>query len=189
MSQHTITIGSETIPVHIRTHARSKRLRMTITHAKEIVITIPRWTSARAVEAFIDQHLAWIEKTRARLQASTLLPGPGDAEEYARLKASALLFVQRRISELNTHYGFSFNRLTIRNQRSRWGSCSSKGNLNFSYRVVLLPPHFADYIIVHELCHLREHNHSQRFWDLVAETIPDYQSLRRQLRTGAMKDD
>ncbi len=79
-------------------------------------------------------------------------------------------------------YTFLYSRISIRNQSSRWGSCSRKGNLSFNYRLALLPPRLADYIIVHELCHLGEFNHSKKFWDLVALTIPDWQKLRVELK-------
>jgi predicted metal-dependent hydrolase len=92
-------------------------------------------------------------------------------------------FVHIRIHELNAGYNFSFNRIAIRNQKSRWGSCSKQKNLNFNYRIALLPARLADYIIVHELCHLQELNHSQNFWALVGRAVPNHRELRRQLRT------
>ncbi len=77
---------------------------------------------------------------------------------------------------------FIYHRVSIRNQKTRWGSCSRKGNLNFSYKLALLPPHLADYIIVHELCHLGQLNHSPAFWALVALTVPDFVRHRQELR-------
>ena len=79
-------------------------------------------------------------------------------------------------------YNFKVGRVSIRNQRTRWGSCSKVGNLNFNYRIALLPPKLSDYIIVHELCHLGEFNHSRKFWDLVALACPDYVEIRAELK-------
>ena len=87
-----------------------------------------------------------------------------------------------RILHFNSYYGHTLGKIFIKNHKSRWGSCSGKGNLNFNYKVVLLPLPIADYIIVHELCHLQEFNHSAKFWALVGETIPDYVVRRKQLR-------
>lgn len=78
-------------------------------------------------------------------------------------------------------------KIFIKNSRTRWGSCSSKGNLNFNYRLSLLPAHLAHYVIVHELCHLREFNHSQRFWDLVALTVPEYKACREELKKYSLR--
>ncbi|MFH0912247.1 MAG: M48 family metallopeptidase [Patescibacteria group bacterium] len=102
--------------------------------------------------------------------------------EFLANKELARSLVRERIDYFNQNYDFAVNRISIRNQRCRWGSCSRKGNLNFNYRIVLLSPKVADYIIVHELCHLGEFNHSKKFWNLVAKTIPDYTTIRKQLR-------
>ena len=102
--------------------------------------------------------------------------------EYKKYKLQALVLAQRRLAEFNLFYGYQVNRVSIKNQRTRWGSCSKKGNINFNYRIALLPDRLADYLVVHELCHLGEFNHSQKFWDLVAKTIPDYRLRRKELR-------
>lgn len=101
--------------------------------------------------------------------------------EYVKYKEAARALALARLAYFNQLYGFSFGRLAIRNQKTRWGSCSKKGNLNFSYRIALLPPELADYIIVHELCHLGEFNHSPRFWALVERACPEHRALRKQL--------
>jgi predicted metal-dependent hydrolase len=103
--------------------------------------------------------------------------------DYVKYKEQARVLVHARLAHLNTHYGFVWGRVAIRNQKSRWGSCSKRGNLNFSYRIALIAPELADYIIVHELCHLGEFNHSPRFWALVARTIPQHRALRKRLRS------
>lgn len=104
------------------------------------------------------------------------------SKKYLKHKESARELVSRRLEYFNQHYKYKIGRIAIRNQKRRWGSCSSKGNLNFNYKIVLLQPHLADYIIVHELCHLGQFNHSQKFWDLVKETIEDYEKCASELR-------
>lgn len=99
---------------------------------------------------------------------------PKNTAEYLQYKEQARILVHAKLAYWNTFYHFSYNRISIKNQKSRWGSCSSKGNLNFHYKIVLLPDELVDYLIVHELCHLGQMNHSKHFWDLVAKTIPDY---------------
>ena len=99
-----------------------------------------------------------------------------------KYKERARALVRARLTHYNEHYGFSWGRISIKNVRSRWGSCSKKGNLNFSYRIVLLPAELADYVIIHELCHLGEFNHSPRFWALVARACPNHKELRKQLQ-------
>jgi hypothetical protein len=94
----------------------------------------------------------------------------------------ARTFVENRISYFNKFYNFEINRVAIRNQGTRWGSCSSKKNLNFNYKIIYLKPVFADYLIVHELCHLGELNHSKKFWALVGKTIPEYAKINKELR-------
>lgn len=104
------------------------------------------------------------------------------SKKYLELKESARLLVHTRLEHFNLQHKFKYGRVSIRNQKSRWGSCSSKGNLNFNYKIVLLPPRLSDYVIVHELCHCGQFNHSQKFWDLVGETLPDYKKLQRELK-------
>ena len=79
-------------------------------------------------------------------------------------------------------YGVKCGRVAMRNQKTRWGSCSKEGNLNFNYKIAFLPPELADYLIVHELCHLKEMNHLPRFWALVEQTIPNHKALRKEMR-------
>ena len=105
----------------------------------------------------------------------------GSKWEYLAQKERARELVHQKLLTLNKHYGMVFNKVAIRNQRSRWGSCSKKGNLNFNYRIIYLPEALQDYLIVHELCHLAMFNHSKQFWALVAEVIPDHMARRREL--------
>lgn len=99
-------------------------------------------------------------------------------KHYLEHREATRTLVHARLQFFNIHYNLEYKRVAIRNQRRCWGSCSALGNVNFSYRLLFLPSELCDYIIVHELCHLKELNHSQRFWDLVGETIPDYEARK-----------
>ena len=101
---------------------------------------------------------------------------------YLQHKNQARCLVRQRLDHYNQFYNFKYYRVSIKDQRSRWGSCSRLGNLNFNYRLAYLPDGLVDYIIVHELCHLKEFNHSPRCWQLVVQTIPDYLERRQALR-------
>ena len=102
-------------------------------------------------------------------------------------KEQARIFVENRLSYFNKIYKFEINRIAIKNTSTRWGSCSSKKNLNFNYKIIYLKPEQADYLIVHELCHLGEFNHSKKFWALVSKTIPDYVNINKELRRTPVK--
>jgi len=108
----------------------------------------------------------------------------GSDQDYRQWKGKAGDLVNRRLEFFNTIYQLKWKKVTIRNQHTRWGSCSRKGNLNFNYRLVLLPPHLADYVVVHELCHLLEFNHSPNFWQMIARALPDYAACRRELKNN-----
>jgi hypothetical protein len=102
-------------------------------------------------------------------------------------REQARRFVESRIKHFNGFYNFKIGRIAIKNQTTRWGSCSSRGNLNFNYKILYLRAQLADYLIVHELCHLGELNHSKRFWLLVYKTIPDYVIINKELKRTPVK--
>ena len=101
---------------------------------------------------------------------------------YRTHRTFARRIITERVEEWNGTYGFTYGRIAIRNQKRCWGSCSSRKNLNFNYKLVFLPETLMDYVIVHELCHLAEMNHSVRFWEQVAVVLPDYQERRVHLK-------
>lgn len=118
----------------------------------------------------------WRKRRVVRKRASTV------TKHYLAHKEEARELALARLSHFNQHYNLIWNRVAIRNQRRCWGSCSAKKNLNFNYKIVFLPPQLADYIIVHELCHLTHLHHGQEFWDLVEQQVPDYKERLRALR-------
>lgn len=104
------------------------------------------------------------------------------SKHYLAHKEVARRFVHERVAAFARTHGFAYKRIAIRNTKRTWASCSELGNLNFHYKIIFLPEHLANYIIVHELCHLRELNHSKRFWAHVAAIIPDHKECRKALR-------
>jgi len=111
----------------------------------------------------------------------------GGRSKYLKHKEEARHLILSRLLHFNQFYNFTYNRVAIRDQKSRWGSCSSKKNINFNYRILFIPPELADYIIVHELCHLGQMNHSRDFWNLVSKTIPDFRQKRAKLKAIHMR--
>jgi predicted metal-dependent hydrolase len=166
----------------LRRNARSRSVRISIHGRDEIIVSAPRYVSERIIERFVVSRAAWIESKIKQLKD---LPDhlfiKSSKKDFEKYKKSALTRAQERIEYFNQSYGFSYKKISIRNQKTRWGSCSKTGTISFNYKIALLPPNLADYIIVHELCHLGEMNHSRKFWELVARTIPDYAKLRNEL--------
>ena len=107
---------------------------------------------------------------------------PQNTSHYYAHREAARVHITERVTYWNQYYNFTYKRIAIRNQRSRWGSCSALGNLNFNYKLLFLPSHLCDYIVVHELCHLKELNHGPRFWAEIGRTLPDYRHHVRELR-------
>lgn len=127
-----------------------------------------------------------IIKRRGRRRVRRGILG-GFRKEYLKHRETARTLAHERLEFFNANYGFAYKKVAIRNQKSRWGSCSKAGNLNFNYRLILLPPPLVDYVIVHELCHLTEFNHSKNFWALVAQTVPDHVRLQKELKQVRLK--
>jgi predicted metal-dependent hydrolase len=175
----------------MRRSRRAKQLRIDVHADGRVVVTRPLRVSQARAETFVKQKLPWIKLTLTSLRRARRKLGleyrPAarhdlSAAEYKNVRDAAHRLVKERIAHYGPAYGVSVGRVFIRDQRTRWGSCSTKGNLNFNWRIVHLPPQAADYLIVHELCHLREFNHSERFWRLVARAVPDYVRIRKELR-------
>ena len=184
MLKKQIILQNEQVEYGLRQSARARCLRVTIYPGGELAVTLPRNFSLEQLENFLQQKADWILRkmnlTRKR-KHSILLP-KASRREYLARKKEAFELVENKIDYFRSVYKLCPARISIRNQKSRWGSCSQKGNLNFNYRVVHLPEKYLDYVVVHELCHLKEFNHSRNFWDLVGKAIPDFKKIRREIR-------
>lgn len=178
----------------LKRSARARHMRITVFPTGTIEVTAPVSAAPESVARFAYSKREWALRTRARFLKRLAKRPPEVTDEilahlrirsakHFKLHAEPLRrLIINRLEVLNRHYQFKHGRVSIKNQRSRWGSCSRTGNLNFSYKLAFLPEDLRDYVIVHELCHLKEFNHSKRFWDAVAVTFPNHRELRRRLR-------
>ena len=171
-----------TIPYTLRRSSRASRLRIAIHRNGNVVVTIPLRMNQSVVEPFIAKKWSWIQRTVELFKRNPVQSVASTRADYLQLRETARTLVEEKIVLFNALYRFKFNRISIRNQSTRWGSCSRKGNLNFNYRIAQLSEPLAEYIVVHELCHLVEFNHSVKFWELGGQTIPDHKERRKELR-------
>ena len=157
----------------IRSDRRSIGIQIT---AEGVVVRAPKGLSAAEIDRFVQSKRDWIESHLAKVPpAQPKFSG----EEIHRLAEEALKVIPERVRHFAPLVGVTYGGITIRNQHTRWGSCSSKGNLNFNCLLMLTPDHVIDYVVVHELCHRLEMNHSAHFWAHVERVLPDYrQSLQ-----------
>lgn len=159
---------------------RSKRksAAIKITADMQIVVFVPLYVSDNEIERmviskskWIDEHMLKVQSTideRSKLEKITF-------EQVKELADQAVEYIPKRVKYYAEKENFVYNKITIKNLVSRWVSCSTKGNLNFNCLLMLTPDYVIDYVVVHELCHLREMNHSEKFWAEVEKIMPDYQ--------------
>ncbi len=192
ISQKQITLSGsgheQEIEYTLRLNPRSKSIRLAIHAGGEFIVTAPPRATQIMIESLIKLKANWIlDKINhfRNVAKNSKIPRKSKAEqkaEYARLKNDALKIATEKVAYWNTFYNFKYKNISIKNQKTRWGSCSRNGNLNFNYKIALISDKLADYLVVHEICHLGEFNHSAEFWALVAKTIPDYAIVRRELK-------
>lgn len=178
----TILLHNKTVEYSTKRSNRAKRLRLAVYYDGSFIVTVPKNFLISKVEKYIIEKSKWVlEKLEyfKKLSYSDALRIKDD--QFEVYKDEAKKVVERRIKHFNKIYGFKFGKITIKAQKTKWGSCSKKGNLNFNFKIVALPKDIRDYIIVHELCHLKEFNHSQKYWNLVAKSIPNFRSIKNQL--------
>ncbi|MBO4879328.1 MAG: M48 family metallopeptidase [Clostridia bacterium] len=143
----------------------------------EVIVRAPLFMSQRRIDDFVRENEAWAERNlqkaeKQQRKAESL--GPLTEEELTELTARAKEYIPGRVAFYAPQVGVTVNRVTIRCQRTKWGSCSAAGNLNFNCLLMLCPPDVIDSVVVHELCHLIEMNHSDRFYQEVLRVFPDY---------------
>ena len=157
---------------------RSNRKSMAVEiKLNKLIIRAPMQASNEEINSFMLKNKAWIEKHLAKAAAQQQVVASVKkltVDEIRQLADKALEAIPERVKHYAPLVGVTYGRITIRNQRSKWGSCSSKGNLNFNCLLMLAPPQVIDYVVVHELCHRKEMNHSKDFWREVEKVLPNY---------------
>ena len=158
-----------------------KTVSIVIKPTGEVEVRCPKRCRQRQIEAFVTGKEDWIRRHLAAIAARQPQPSlsSGQLRELAEQAAAVLPEKVRLFAEKN---GVSYGRITIRSQRTRWGSCSAKGNLSFNCLLMLCPEAVQDYVVVHELCHRKELNHSAAFWAEVERVLPDYKASRKWLK-------
>lgn len=160
-------------------------LQISVNAQGQVIVRAPHQATQQQIDAFVRQHQGWIEEhvRQLRREHPPLSPAQrlSDAQIH-QLADQALADLPGRVLKYAALLGVTYGRITVRNQRSRWGSCSSNGNLSFNCLLMLMPPEVIDYVVVHELCHRKEMNHSPRFYALVQSVLPDYRKQEKWLK-------
>ena len=165
--------------IHYRlVRSNRKTIAIQITPAGEVVVRCPRRMGAGDVRAFVESRASWIQKHLPRTPARP----PFSEAELKALAERAKDLIPARAAYFAPLVGVSYGRITIRAQKSRWGSCSAGGNLNFNCLLMLAPPEVLDYVVVHELCHRKHMDHSAAFWREVERVLPDHRDRRKWLK-------
>ncbi|MDX6533888.1 MAG: hypothetical protein QOJ13_1264 [Gaiellales bacterium] len=186
-----------TFELHIRHSRRARRARIVVAPFAPVEVVVPAGTPHRWVERFVGEHRGWIERRLERLAEAPRLGldrpdvawigGRPVARPHTDLERWYRARARRAVTETLAHESArlgiaGWRRVRIGDQRTRWGSCSARGTLSFSWRLVMAPPEVLGYVVVHELCHIRHLNHSPAFWKLVADACPDHRASQAWLR-------
>ena len=177
-------------------HRRARRYILRVLDTGTLRVTLPRWGSKREAQAFVERSAPWIEKQRDRLLAQPVAPGPhsGEGGPPRREREVELALRRRAVNELPpallalaSAHAVTVTRISVRNQRSRWGACSARGSITLNWRLILVPDFVREYVMIHELMHRRELNHSRRFWRHVEAACPRHEEARRWLRSEGQR--
>ena len=168
---------NEPARIHFVRMRRARRYVMRVRPDGDLRVTIPRGGSKAEALRFAERHMDWATRQRARV-----IEGRRPAAMDGQLRAQAAETLPPQLLALAARHGLTVNRVTIRNQRSRWGSCSSRGHITLNFRLMLMPPEVREYILIHELMHLKQANHSIRFWRLVDAACPGFREAERWLK-------
>lgn len=181
------------IPVQI-VRSRRKTISLEIKKDCRVVLRVPNRMPKRDIVRFLNEKQSWLEENYAKMVQRNKVRMAAKAKYHLsdskihELAEQAVEVVPKRVAHYAARMDVTYGRITIRHQRTRWGSCSSNGNLNFNCLLMLAPPEVLDYVVVHELCHRKYMNHSKQFWAEVAKVMPDYKKCERWLKRRQLAD-
>lgn len=182
ITQYKIVEKNHEICIAVKRSDR-RTIGLEVKRTGEVLVRTPTNMSDKTLSAFIEKHRAWIINkvilTMEKRKNAIEFP-PADELTYEELEMIQAK-IWNRVSYYRKQMEVTVGRITIRNQKTRWGSCSSKGNLNFNYRLYYLPEELLDYVVVHELAHRSHMNHSKEFWEEVEKYMPDYKERKKRL--------
>lgn len=183
-----IKLHNRVVNYSVRRSNRAKRMRLAVYCDGNFVVTVPDTFPINSIDKYVIAKSQWVISKIDFFDGLNKKQKLSLSEDgYERYKDKALQMVTERLTALNnTHYQYKYNNITIKNQKTRWGSCSKKRNLNFNYKILFLTAKMRDYIMIHELCHLKEFNHTNKFWKLVAKSLPDYQKIVEELKVNGL---
>ena len=173
--------------------SRRKSIALEIRSDLQIIVRAPLRMSKASIDKFVQEKAAWSETNLKKMQEKQAQKKATDGEssltptQLQELAKEACTVIPQRVAHFAPLVGVSYGRITIRNQKTRWGSCSAKGNLNFNCLLLKMPEAVLDYVVVHELCHRKEMNHSARFWAEVEKVLPDYKERRQWLKENGSR--
>lgn len=163
-------------------HSNRKTMAIQVKKDGQVVVRCPVWVSDKKACRFLQEHKNWVKQQYEKVQERLRNQVVYTPEQVKGFREAARKLLTEKSAAWAERMGVDFGRISIREQATRWGSCSGKGNLNYNWKLILLPDEIIDYVVVHELAHRKEMNHSRRFWDIVEQELPDYRQRRKVLR-------
>lgn len=171
------------LPYEIVESSRARLLRVAVYSDSRVVVTRPRGLTLEKVEAFVQAKQAWIE---GKLRSVKQIPSDDlrttDRMHFLLNRSRARKLVKAKLEQWNKIYNFDYRFFSVKQMKTRWGSCSANGDMSFNYKILFLSEPLQDLVVIHELCHLKVRNHSKDFWNLVALTKPEFQTLKQELK-------
>ncbi len=162
-----------------------KTIAVEVRQDGSVLVRAPRNCPQSRIDTFLKEKQAWVlakVEEQKEKEADSMKIQPLSEAEQRLYRDKAREIFEQKVSYYAQMMGVSYGRIAIRDQKTRWGSCSSKGNLNFNWKLALMPDEILDYVVVHELAHRMEMNHSDKFWKIVENVLPDYRERRKWLK-------